>query len=373
MALIDLIEFVDDRGDIIVKRIPEQGSGEFRMGAQLVVRESQQAVFFRDGKAYDTFGPGRHTLSTQNIPLLVKAFALPFGKSPFRAEVYFVNTRAFTDEKWGTVEAIPFQDVQFHMVRLRAYGKFSFRIIDAQIFVNKVVGVRGIFLNNQIERFISEIIVSRFSDFLGETQHDLLTLASKYDEISTGVKARLEEDMSKYGIEIIDFYIVAITPPEEVQKMIDERSGMNAVGDMDKYMKYKAAKSIEEAAKNPSGGGASDGMGMGAGLGMGFGMAGMLGQAFSSSTNQKVVICPSCGAKNPADAKFCQNCGKPLSAKQPETIDCPYCKAQIPKDSKFCPNCGKPLIKKCPSCGVEVPADAKFCPNCGKPIDESKE
>jgi membrane protease subunit (stomatin/prohibitin family) len=144
MAILDLIEYPNERGDEIVHRIPESGSGEFRLGSQLVVRESQRAVFFRDGKALDVFGPGRHTISTNNIPLLTGLLGLPFGgDSPFRAEVYFVSMREFTDMKWGSQQPLAYRDTELGMVRLRAFGTYSMKVADPQVFVNEIVGTRG--------------------------------------------------------------------------------------------------------------------------------------------------------------------------------------------------------------------------------------
>src|SRR5215208_7892840 len=162
MALIDVIQHPSERSDEIVFRVPQQGAGEFRLGSQLIVRESQTAVFFRDGKALDTFGPGRHTLSTMNIPLLANLISIPFGgTSPFRAEVYFVNMADLIDMKWGTMEPVTFRDSEFGMVRLRAFGTYAMAINDPQLFVNKIVGTQGLYETGQIEDYLRSIIISR--------------------------------------------------------------------------------------------------------------------------------------------------------------------------------------------------------------------
>ena len=234
----------------MVHRIPEQGSGEFKVGSQLIVRENQWAVFFRDGKAYDVFGAGRHTLATQNIPLLTAALTTPlFGDTPFRCEVYFVSQRTFTDLKWGTAEPILFRDSEFKMIRLRSNGIYTFQITDPKLFVLKIVGTRGIFTNGQIEDFLRGIIVGRLSDILGETLDSVLDLPRYFDELGAGLKARIKDDFAQYGLAIVDFIINAITPPDEVQKRIDERSGMEAVGGMDRYFQFKAAQAIGDLAQ----------------------------------------------------------------------------------------------------------------------------
>lgn len=365
--LLEVIEFLDETGEQMAHRIPESGSGEMTAGSQLVVRENQAAVFFRDGKALDTFGPGRHTLTSLNIPLLVGLEGKPFGgKSPFRVEVYFINQKVFTDRKWGTLEPIPFRDSELKMVRLRAFGIFSDRVVDSQLFVNKVVGTQGIYFTEEIDDFLRGIAVARFADFLGETATTVFDLPSSYDEIAAGTKARIQEDFGKYGLECVDFYINAITPPPEVQKMIDERAGMGAVGDMGKFMQFEAAKAMREAAKDGGGGGAAGtGVGLGAGLGMGMMLPGMLQKAFSQGES---VECPKCHGAVLMGSRFCPHCGSNLA---PEMAGCPKCGQSIPSESKFCPNCGVEMKKaqesaRCKKCNSEIPPGSKFCPKCGE-------
>jgi membrane protease subunit (stomatin/prohibitin family) len=354
MALMNLIEFVDETGAEMVHRIPEQGSGEFKVGSQLIVREMQWAVFFRDGKAYDVFGAGRHTLATQNIPLLTAALTIPlYGETPFRSEVFFVTQRTFTDLKWGTAEPILFRDSEFKMIRLRSNGIYTFHITDPKLFVVKIVGMRGIFANYQIEDFLRGLIIGRLADILGETLESVLDLPRYFDELGAGLKARIKDDFGQYGLEMVDFVINAITPPDEVQKRIDERSGMEAVGGMDRYFQFKAAQAIGDLAAGGAGGGAAGGaggggtnigtaaaagLGLGAGAGLGMMIPGMLQQAMAGGAQPK-IRCPNCKQDVPFGSKFCPNCGYNLSA----TIACPKCGATIPADSKFCPNCGNQL------------------------------
>lgn len=324
MAILDLIQLTDEGAGDIVRRVPETGAGEFRLGSQLVVRENQQAVFMRDGKALDVFGPGRHTLSTNNIPLLGGLIGLPFGgNSPFTAEVFFVNMREFTNLKWGSAQPIAYRDTDLGMVRLRAFGTYSMRVKDPQLLVNQIVGSRGAYRTSDIEDFLRSVVIQEFTDTLGDVQTSILDLPKMMNETSAAIRASLADDFSRYGFELTSFQIEAITPPEEVQKMIDQRSGMSAIGNMDDFIKYQTAQGIRDAANNPgtAGDGASMGMGMGAGLGMAGAMAGAFGSAFNNTGNQQ----QNQGQQAPVtgESKFCTECG-----------------AQIPASAKFCPQCG---------------------------------
>jgi len=352
MAIIDVIELPNERSDEIVRRVPEIGAGEFRLGSQLIVRESQRAVFFRDGKALDVFGPGRHTLSTDNIPLLTGLLGLPFGgRSPFTAEVYFVSMREFTDLKWGTPQPLVYRDKEFGMIRLRAYGTYAMRIADPQLFVTTIVGTRGAYGTGAIEEYLRSIILNEFNDLLGGLQTSILDIQGMTSEIATATRNALSDDFSRLGLELRGFQISAITPPEEVQQRIDERSGMAAIGDMSTYVQFKTAQALGDVAQGGGGGGAAEaGVGVGAGLGMGTVMAQTMRDAF---------------AQQPAGGQ-----GQAAAAATQATHPCPNCQAAVPNGARFCPNCGTAqqtaaATVACPNCGTQNPANAKFCTECG--------
>ncbi len=381
---LEVIEWFDQTGDTIVSRVPEEGSGEIKMGAQCIVRENQAAVFFRDGKALDALGPGRHTLTTLNLPIITKALSLPFGfTSPFRAEVYFINLKLFNNLKWGTMEPILYRDKEFGSIRLRAFGSYTMRINNPLVFVNTMVGTEGVYSTDQVKDYLRSAVVARLIDLLGENLDTVLDLAAMYDELSAAAKVRIGDQFTKYGMELVDFFIQAITPPEEVQKTLDERTSAGVFGgvqgdQMTQYMKYKAMTALESAAENPGAGaqGAMAGMGMGAGIGFGMAMPGMFQQGGGGQGNQGAqgagaaqgVQCSECGTENRPGAKFCYNCG---AAIQQAGSKCPNCGSDTPAGAKFCPDCGNKMeaAPKCPNCEAELSPGAKFCPNCGNKME----
>jgi len=286
--IIDVVEFTDETAREMVHRIPEQGAGDFRIGSQVIVREQQAAVFFRDGKSMDVFGPGRHTITTANIPILSGLVQLGTGgKAPFTAEVYYVSTRSYLDMGWGTPEPITFRDLDLGMVRLRANGVYSMEIGDPTLFIDKVVGVRGVYETPEIEGMLRGMIISKMTDLLGEIKIPFLDMPAKYDEIGVGTKAKVGDDFKQLGITLKTLYVRSISPTDETAKAIDERAQMGAIGDMQKYMQFQAARGIRDAAANPSGGAASTGVGLGAGLGMGQMMAGAFSQAMQPPQQQQ--------------------------------------------------------------------------------------
>lgn len=318
MAIIDIIEHPNERSDELVFREPQDGSGQFKFGSQLIVREGQAAIFYRDGKALDVFGPGRHTLSTNNLPLLSGLMGLPFGgRTPFTAEVYFVSVREFPDLRWGTAQPVVFRDSEFGMVRLRAFGAYAIRIVDPQLFVQQIVGSRGAYTTGLIEDYLRGVIVNEFNDLLGAVHTSLLDLPGQSAEIAAAMRNALADDFRRLGMDLTSFQVVAITPPEEVQKRIDERTGMAILGDPKQYMQFEAAKSLGGSDATPGLNPGQTGLELGAGLGLGQAMAETIRETVSTPARQEteqesMTACPKCHAAVPADARFCPNCGTRL-------------------------------------------------------------
>jgi len=285
--IFDLVQAPDQGAKEMVTRVPGSGSGDFRLGSQVVCRESQAAVFFRDGKALDTFGAGRHTITTANIPLLTGLLGKLFdGKSPFTAEVYFVNTRDFLDMKWGTPQVIALRDKDLGLVQLRAFGTYSMAVAEPQRFVTQIVGTQGLYQTSQIADYLRTIMISGLTDLLGETKAGLFDLPALFDELGAALKAKVVEKFEAVGIDLKQCFIMSINPSEETQKAIDERAAMGAIGDMQRYMQFKAAQAMGTAAAagGEAGGAAATGVGFGAGIGLGSGMAGMISQAMQGTT-----------------------------------------------------------------------------------------
>ncbi|MDQ3323409.1 MAG: SPFH domain-containing protein [Acidobacteriota bacterium] len=368
---IEVIEWLDDSRDTILYRFPVAGQ-EIKNEAQLIVRESQVAVFVFEGQVADVFAPGRYTIDGGNTPILSKLGAWKFGfNSPFKSEVYFVNTKQFTDMKWGTANPIMLRDNDFGVVRLRAFGAYSMRVVEPREFIKEVAGTNAHFQTEDIDGQLKRAIVSEFSDAIGEMKIPALDLAAQYKELGEVIRAKINEDFKTYGLEVTKFYVENISLPEEVEKALDKRSSMGALGNADQYMKFQAADALRDAAQNEGGG-----AGLGAGLGAGFAVGNQMANAFGGNQGQQqnqtgggqsssaqTVPCPNCGKSNSAGTKFCNDCGAKMEASQ---VPCVKCGAELREGAKFCSECGATQEKaKCANCQAELAPGAKFCPECG--------
>jgi membrane protease subunit (stomatin/prohibitin family) len=365
---LEILEWFDETGREIVHRIPEKGSGDIKYGAQLVVRESQAAVFFYNGKAYDPFGPGRHRLRTANLPVLTRVLSLPWGfESPLRAEVYFVSTKAFPDLKWGTRDPVAFKDKELGLIRLRAFGVFEIRVVQPVLLINTLVGTQGVYTLDEISDYLGKVIVSRFNDLLAEKIDTVFNLPGRYEELAQALREALEKDFSRYGLTLSGLYINSITPPLEVQKAIDDKSRLGVFDDLNRLLQMKAAMALEKASE--SGGGAGAAMGAGVGLMMPAMIASLLKDSEGGETSSRKVKCPQCSHAVPRQAAFCPYCGHHLIV----FGTCSGCGKNLPPTARFCPRCGrsterKPEERKCPHCGVENLPDSAYCNGCGEKL-----
>ncbi len=281
--IFDVVEYPSEMTDEIVHRFPEQGIADLRMGSQVIVRESQRAVFFRDGQALDVFGPGRHTITTANIPLLVNLIGKVFNdRTPFTAEVYFVSMREFVDHKWGTPQPIIVRNpgMGLGVALLQGFGSYSFQVKDAQQFVTQVVGAQGMYRTSDIENRLRSMLLSKLQDLLGETaaRNSVVELIGLTEELGSGVRAKAQDDFAALGLVLKAFYIANLKPSE---KSAEELRAMGML-DMQTYTQLQAADALRDAAQNPSGG-----AGLTAGIGAGMGLGNVIGDSLRGMTGSQ--------------------------------------------------------------------------------------
>ena len=339
--LLKSLEWVDNSTDTIVYKYPMDGR-QIQYGSKLTVRESQVAIFLNKGKIADIFGPGMYALQTSNLPIFTQLMSWGYGfKSPFYADVYFVNTKQFTNQRWGTSNPITMRDKDFGTIRLRGYGSYAFKVTNPEVFMKELLGTNSTFTTDDIESYLKSIIVSSISDTIAESKISALDIASNLLEFSKVATETLSETFTNLGLTLTKLIIENISFPEEVEKAIDTRSSMGVLSDkMDTFVKYQSAHAIRDAANNEGT------AGLGAQLGSGFALGEMMRESLkssnsssSSSNDDDAKFCPSCGAKNPKAAKFCVECGGKLAQKG----KCPSCGAEVSGKSKFCPECGEKL------------------------------
>lgn len=341
-----VIEWKDDSNDLLAYRYPHGGK-EIMSGSQLTVRESQTAIFVHLGKIADVFGPGKYKLETKNLPILSGLGALFYQnrQSRFKAEVYFVNTKQFTNQKWGTTSPITLRDKDFGVVRIKSFGTYSFKVSDAVTLLQQLFGTNSRFTISDINSYLRSILISSITDTIAESKVGALELAANLQEFSDMCVVNVRDKFVHMGLDIVNFVMESISFPESVEKAIDERSALGILGDrMGTYTQKKAADSLGDAARNPGG---AAGMFVGMGIGQNAGNA--MGSAFGNIANAQDKR-----EEAPEEKKFCAECG-----------------AKMNINAKFCPECGAKAGGKdaCPNCGVHVKKGSKFCPECGTKLD----
>jgi membrane protease subunit (stomatin/prohibitin family) len=320
---IDVIHWTEGGDDVLAERYPMQDM-EIQYGAQLTVRESQMALFVNEGKFADAFAPGLYTLETRTLPLLTnlqnwdKLF-----QSPFKSDVYFFSTRTRTGQRWGTQNPITIRDRDFGMVRLRAFGMYSYHVANPVAVMTKLSGTREVYRVSDLEPHLRNLVVSRMAEAFAKSQVPFLDMAASTATLASTIAAELSPGFEELGLALDSFTVESLSLPDELQKRLDERIGMNIVGDLGRYAQYQAAQSIPIAAAN-EGGAAGAGVGLGAGLAMGQAMGSAIAGAMSGAGGAGAGAAAAAGAAPKGETKFCANCGK-----------------SIPRGAKFCPECGE--------------------------------
>ncbi|MDR2366932.1 MAG: SPFH domain-containing protein [Deltaproteobacteria bacterium] len=385
MAIIDLVKY-NGPNSVFAWKFPSE---ELSTWTQLIVNESQEAVLFKGGQALDVMGPGRHTLSTANVPILSNLFRLPFGgSSPFTAEVWFVNKAHSLDIKWGTPSPIQLQDPKFGiMIPVRSFGQFGIRIENSSKFLIKLVGTVPVFDQETLVRHFKGLYLNKVKDslagYLVKKKIGVLEINAYLDELSVHMQERIKPTMDEYGIELINFYVNDISVPENDPAVIQLKAALAKKAEMDiigyNYQQERTFDTLEGAATNPGAGQAGI-MGAGIGLGMGLGVGGVMGNQFGGMAQNLSVTgggtrCPNCQGLIPDGKRFCPDCGQAIGQGQLKpagprpVVTCDKCGTVIPPDAQFCPNCGDPY-NPCPKCGKDLPAGTAKCPDCGTLIPQ---
>jgi membrane protease subunit (stomatin/prohibitin family) len=359
-----------DKRSNIMYRMPRN----IRFNDNIVVREDEIAVFFRDGKAMAYIDrPDRYALTSLNAPIVGKVVKFLSGVQQ-QAEVVYLQKRVF-DGKFGSKQPYQFRDKEFGMVNLRVFGEFRYKVSGPENFVNQFVGTLNFATSAEVEERIKEQMVIIVYDSIGDMKNEgmgVADIASNLTSIEQVILARCKDHFDLYGLTVDKLSGLYASLPEEVQKAVDTRSSMQILNA--NYVQYQSGQAMREAAQNPSGGTAGAGVGVGAGIGMGWTMMDAMRQpqpapqgaaAPQPVQQQEGVPCPKCAAVNPPSNKFCASCGAKMAV---DKVKCPKCSAEVMVTSKFCPECGGQIggSKKCASCEAAVPASAKFCPECGK-------
>ncbi len=347
MGILKNIEWTDTSSDLIIWKYPIN-KDHVNKGSALTVRESQVAIFVDKGRLADVFLPGFYKLDTQNMPVLTKLMSWKYGfETPFKSDIYFVNTKQFTNQKWGTVNPILVRDKDYGAVRIRGFGNYSFRVDDAYVFMQNLSGTNTSFNTSQITDYLRSMVVSGISDAIGESKIPVLDMAANLQELSNMVEKKMVEEFKAIGLELTNFVFESFSLPEELEKALDKNTTLGMFrNNMDVYTQMETLEAMKEAAKNPGAAGGTMGAGMGLGMGMG------LGNIFANNMQQMQQM----------------NQNQASQPRQNSVKVCPHCNTELHGNPKFCPNCGQSLKLTCPDCGTEVKASAKFCPECGRKL-----
>ena len=343
--LLKVIEYTDESTNNIVYKYPMKDRDEIMNGCQLIVRESQVAMLVSSGQIADVYYPGSHKLTTPNMPIITKLASWKYGfDSPFKCDVYYVNTKQFFNLKWGTASPVMLRDAEFGPIRVRARGTYSFKVDDAPTFMREIFGTNRDYSTANLQEYFKSMIVNSFADCIGEANIPALDMASKYQDIGDILIKKNQARFNAIGIKICNMVVEAITLPEEVEKVLDQRTSVGIMSDkMGSFTQYQAAQALRDAAQNEGGFG-----GAGVGIGAGVGLGQVLGQSLASAKDEP---------------------RKPVN--QAGTVKCAKCGFEMPANSKFCPECGekRPTKRFCSECGTELAENAKFCNNCGKKVE----
>lgn len=341
MGILKNIEWTDTNSNLIIWKYPIT-KDHVNKGSALTVRESQVAIFVDKGRLADVFLPGYYKLDTNNMPILTTLMSWKYGfETPFKSDIYFVNMKQFTNQKWGTVNPILVRDKDYGAVRIRGFGNYSFKIDDAYEFMKNLSGTNTSFSTDQITDYLRSMVVSGISDAIGECQIPVLDMAANLQELSKIVEQKVAGDFKAIGLQLTKFVFESFSLPEELEKALDKSTSLGMLRkNMDVYTQVETLEAMKTAAGNQGGAGMT--MGAGMGLGMGMGMGNMFAQNMQQMSNTN---------NNAQAGKVCPTCGHALQG-----------------SPKFCPECGQNLKPTCPNCGTEVKPSAKFCPECGSKL-----
>lgn len=381
MAIVEVVKY-NGKPNVMAWKFPNEEIGTW---TQVIVNESQEVVFVKEGKALDVLGAGRHTLETMNIPLISKFINLPFGgRSPFTAEIWYINKVLALDVKWGTAPAIQLQDPKYHVfVPVTAFGQFGIQVSDSKKFLTKLVGTLPNFEHDTLVKYFRGLLVSNvknvISSYLVKKNISILEINAYISEISEELEKLIKPELDKYGIELANFYVTSIEAPEDDSAVIKLKEALSRRAEMDivgyDYGTERSFDTLDSAVKNEGNG--SNLMNAGLGLGMGFGIGRQFGDQISNvaskidtsggtkenKDSKESLKCNHCGAEIEENQKFCPECGSKIGN------FCKACGAKLSKKGqKFCPECGASQLNVCPKCNSEIEEKAKFCPECGEKL-----